>query len=173
MKVKNQILFLSVSFLMLCSFSNDVGYYGTYGSTPVLMKRAAFESAIKTLPIKELDNTTRINLYRDMIYIVELYKGVHVIDNTNPVDPQQIYFINIPGCVDMSIKGDQLFARSAEDLVAVDISDLSNVQEIKNARVRETFPELANNNGEDYMPSRFSKEERPDSTVIVAWIDNE
>ena len=167
MKIKNHLLLFGVSILLLCSFSMDVGYYGGYGSTPKLMLRSDFEQAIKTLSVKELDKTSRINIKGNMIYIVELYRGVHVIDNADPSQPKTIHFINIPGCVDMSIKGNQLFARSAEDLVAIDISDISDVKEI--SRLRETFPEIEN--GDEYysLPYRFSKGQRPANTVIVAW----
>ena len=92
---------------------------------------------------------------------------VHVIDNADPRNPKVDYFINIPGCMDMAIKDDVMYARSAEDLVAINISDLSQVQEIN--RVKETFPELYLY--EDYydVPYRFQKGQRPENTVIVAW----
>lgn len=166
-KTKHYLLLLLSSIIMLCSFSADVGYYGSYGKTPVLMKRTDFEGAIKTLPPKDLNMTTRINLKASNIYIVELYKGVHVIDNSNPSAPEVIHFINIPGCVDMTIKGQQLFARSAVDLVAIDISDLNNVKEIN--RVRETFSELTNGDEYNGIPYKFTIGQRPENTVIVAW----
>ena len=170
MKTKSHILLFFISLLLLSSFSRDVGYYGSYGNMPVLMLRSDFENAIKTLAPKVMNVTSRINLKGSNIYVVELYKGVHVVDNSNPSDPEVIHFINIPGCVDMTIKGDQLFARSAVDLVAIDISDLSEVQEIN--RVRETFSELENS--ESYgIPYKYSVGQRLENTVIVAWTNNE
>lgn len=170
MKTKSHILLFFISLLLLSSFSRDVGYYGSYGKTPVLMLRTDFESAIKTLEPREMRVTSRINLKDSYIYIVELYKGVHVVDNSNPSDPEVIHFINIPGCVDMTIKENQLFARSAVDLVAIDISDLSDVKEIN--RVRETFSELEN--GETYgIPYKYSVGQRQENTLIVAWTNNE
>ena len=167
MKTRRHLLLFFSSILLLCSFSTDIGFYGSYEKTPVLMQRSDFEKAIKTLPPRDLNMTTRINLKGDKIFIVELYKGVHVIDNSDPSKPEAIYFINIPGCVDMTIKEQQLFARSAVDLVAIDISDLDHVKEI--TRVRETFSELSN--GEEYygIPYRFTVGQRPENTVIVAW----
>lgn len=169
-----RILTICIGFLLLCSFSMDVTYNGNYGSTPVLMKRSVFESAIKRTEPQDLKNTSRICILDEVIFVVELYQGIHVIDNSDPSNPTTVHFLNIPGCVDMSIKGTQLFARSAEDLVAIDISQLANnsIKEIN--RVRETFPELTNSGDEDdSIPSRFSKEERPENTVIVAWIDTD
>jgi len=169
--IKITQLFSLLALLLLSSFSMDVGYYDSTNQVPVLMARSEFEQAIKTLPPKPLSQTTRIYLMPEehKLFVVELYRGVHVIDNSDPKDPKVLYFINIPGCMDMSIKDEVLYARSAEDLVAIDISNLSDVVEIQ--RVRETFPELYNMEGY-YFPSRFSKENRPDNTVIVAWEEN-
>ncbi len=167
MKRKNQLdLMAAALLLLLSSFSfNGRDYYG--GEVPLLMKRSAFEGAIKTMESRDLERTSRISFKDDYIYIVELYEGIHVINNVNPQAPKTEYFISIPGCVDMAIKNAELFARSAEDLVAIDISDISNVKEI--TRVKETFPELTNRNGN--LPYRFSKKERPDDTVIVNWTE--
>lgn len=167
MKIGKHLSLALLALLMLCGFSMDVSYYEGYSSTPILMERSDFESAIATLPAKELSKTTRISLLGSRIFIVEQFKGVHVIDNADPRNPKVDYFINIPGCMDMAIKDDVMYARSAEDLVAINISDLSQVQEIN--RVKETFPELYLY--EDYysVPYRFQKGQRPENTVIVAW----
>lgn len=171
MKVKSHILLFFVSLLILCGFSADIGYYGGQGETPVLMLRSDFEAAIKSLPPKELNVTSRISLKDNYIFIVELYKGVHVVDNTNPSHPEIVHFINIPGCVDMTInKRNELFARSAVDLVAIDITNLTDVKEIN--RERETFSELESIDAYG-IPYRFQEGQRPDNTVIVAWKNNE
>lgn len=50
-------------------------------------------------------------LYLSMIK----YEGVHVIDNSNPQQPQKISFINIPRNVDISVKDGFLYADSLMD----------------------------------------------------------
>lgn len=164
---RHHLLLAIVSLVILCSFSTDVAYYGDYSNTPILMERADFEASIGTIEAQELNKTSRINLLNDRIYIVELYKGIHIINNTDPSNPTNSKFINIPGCVDMTIKDNILYARSAEDLVTINIINIDNVVEIN--RVRETFPELGEDI-EDYgIPYRFQKSQRPDDTVIVEW----
>jgi hypothetical protein len=169
MNLKHPLLLLVSSIILLCSFSQDVGYYDSYDQTPILMLRSDFEKSIKTSEPREMNFTTRINLKDSYIYIVELYKGVHVVNNADPSSPEVIHFINIPGCVDMVIKGDQLFARSAVDLVAIDISDLAAVKEISNSRVRETFSELGIGSLSYNIPYKFTKDQRPENTIIVGW----
>ena len=166
-KIQHQLLVTISSIILLCSFSQDVGYYGSYDQTPILMLRSDFEQSIKTLSAREMNFTSRISLKGQYIYIVELYKGVHVVNNSDPTQPEVVYFINIPGCVDIAIKDEQLYAHSAVDLVAIDITNLSTVTEI--TRVRDTFSELGK--GDDYysIPYKFSEGQRPENTVIVGW----
>lgn len=172
MKTKSYILLSSMILLLMCSFSMDNGYYTGWGDTPILMERAVFEGAVQTMPARELEKTSRISLLGNLIYIVELHRGVHVIDNTDPKNPNvDFHFINIPGCVDMSIKDTIMYARSAEDLVAIDISNISDVKVM--SRVRETFPELKSDEWAYGVATRFQKGNRPENTVIVGWEENE
>jgi hypothetical protein len=54
-------------------------------------------------------------------------KGIHVIDNSNPAAPRNISFINIPGNVDIAVKGNSLYADCYSDIVVFDISNPANV----------------------------------------------
>lgn len=163
MKKKSYIFICLLCTIVMCS-SSDVSYSSSSSLTPVLMKRSDFEQAISTRDVELMEQTSRITLLGDHIFIVEEYRGIHVVDNNDPLSPVLQCFINIPGCIDMAIKDDILYARSAVDLVAIDISDLSQVKEIN--RVRETFPELGY---ESYIPLAFQEGTRPDSTIIVSW----
>ena len=61
-----------------------------------------------------------------------------MVDNSNPESPQIIKFIEIPGSVDMAIKEDILYADSYVDLVAIDISNMDDIREVK--RIENVFP---------------------------------
>jgi hypothetical protein len=68
----------------------------------------------------------------------EYQKGIHVFDNTNPSDPQNLKFIEIPGNVDLAIKDNILYADSYVDLLAIDISNLDDIKEV--TRIENAFP---------------------------------
>ena len=57
---------------------------------------------------------------------------------TDPADPENMGFIEIPGNVDIAIKNNTLYADSYVDLVAIDISDIENPEEVN--RVEDVFP---------------------------------
>jgi hypothetical protein len=95
------------------------------------------------------------------IFLNEVDKGVHIIDNAIPTQPRNIAFIDIPGNVDIAVKGTTLYADLYTDLVAIDIS--SPLQPKLTKVVENVFPHR-------YYNSFFS----PDSgKVIVDWIQKD
>jgi hypothetical protein len=90
----------------------------------VLDIRASIQSGVA----RALQHTGKIYLYGNYIFVNEIDKGVHVINNANPSAPQNVSFINIPGNVDIAVKDGHLYADSYADLVVLDISNPLNVR---------------------------------------------
>lgn len=101
-------------------------YYSYY--EPVYMTREELKESIGTEAPRELGNVGKIWRSNNMLYINERYEGIHIIDNTNPANPQPVGFITIPGNIDMAAKGHMLYADSGPDLVAIDISNPENIR---------------------------------------------
>ncbi|MCB0704066.1 MAG: hypothetical protein KDC34_02105 [Saprospiraceae bacterium] len=89
---------------------------------------------------KPIDYLGKIYYKDDTIYAVEQYKGIHIIDNSDPTNPTQIAFLEIIGVRDLAIKGDILYADNATDLVSLDISDIENPKLL--SRVEDLYPNL-------------------------------
>lgn len=87
---------------------------------------------------RDLKNPGKIYLYGTTLLINERSEGVHVVDNTNPSAPIRTAFIEIPGNIDIAVRGNTLYADSYIDLLAIDISDLQNIRVTK--RVEGAFP---------------------------------
>ena len=135
--------------------------------TPVLMARNVLEKSIKWIDARELERPGKIYRKGDYLFINEKYRGIHVVDNSDPASPSNVGFIQVPGCIDMAVKGSILYADNAVDLVAIDISTPENMEET--ARVKNVFPEIAPP-GTNWIPYEFQKENRPENTVIIEWI---
>lgn len=125
------ILLLTFLFtLSSCELLNDEpdGEYADYlVAKPLVMSKEEFATSVDVIAPQPIDESGKIYAYQDYIFINDKYKGVHVIDNSNPENPQKIAFIKIAGNVDISIKDDYLYADSIADLVVLDISDISNI----------------------------------------------
>lgn len=107
-------------------------------NSPVYMTYEELRSAVKTSTSRELRKPGKIYFKDTYIYVVEELEGIHVINIANPAAPQNITFIEIPGCIDIAIRNSTLYADSYVDLVAIDISNLDNINEI--ARKESVFP---------------------------------
>jgi len=65
----------------------------------------------------------KIFYYKGYLLVNEMHQGVHVIDNSNPENPVNLGFIEIPGSLDMAVHDDVLYADSYLDLVAINITN--------------------------------------------------
>jgi hypothetical protein len=91
--------------------------------TPVYASQATVMGNIKGNAAQPFDSVGKIALVGNYIFVNEVYKGIHVIDNSNPAHPSQIAFLNIPGNVDMAVRGNMLYADMYASLLAIDITD--------------------------------------------------
>ena len=130
---KNALLILSLLVVSFFSCENDEtvddGEFADFlVARPLVMTRAEFENGVDIVDPQPIDASGKIYAYQNYIFINDKYKGVHVIDNSNPESPMKISFIKIAGNVDISIKDNYLYADSIMDLIVLDISDLDNIQ---------------------------------------------
>lgn len=160
--VKYTIPFLL--FVIVMGFSFEPYSYNGY--KPVFMLREELEKNVKLKGPKDVLNPGKIYIKDHLIFINEKYRGIHVIDNTNPEDPTNFAFISIDGCIDMAVKDDVLYADNAVDLIAIYLkNDMTDIQVTK--RIRNLFPILVSPDGN----SLNWKEERakPDGAILVRW----
>lgn len=107
-------------------------------NSPLYITFDELRSSVQKTDSRELNNVGKIYFKDGYLFINEEMEGVHIIDNRNPASPQNIGFLEIPGNVDIAIKNNTLYADSYVDIVAIDISDLSNPKEVN--RLEDIFP---------------------------------
>lgn len=93
---------------------------------PVYMTLEDLRQPISNQAPRALENPGKIYFYSPYLLINERNEGIHVIDNSDPTNPQNITFIAIPGNVDMAVKSNVLYADNHIDLLSIDISDPTN-----------------------------------------------
>jgi len=140
----------------------SIGAFNEYKTwVPIFMKRAELEQSVKyEAGSRPLKNPGKIYCKDHYIYVNELYKGVHVINNSNPANPVKEGFIIVPGCVDMAVKGDIMYVDNAVDLVAFDL-----INKQVTHRIKEVLPEPIAPGYADYYPVY----NRPKDMILVAW----
>lgn len=123
-----------------CRQTHTYTYY-----TAVYETKEVVKTNIKNNAAREVDNPGKIYTIGRYIFLNETDKGVHVIDNSDPSHPNRISFIDIPGNIDIAVKGNTLYADMYADLVAIDITDPINVKLTKT--IEGIFPERNWGNG--------------------------
>lgn len=93
--------------------------------------------SFNTVFAQQITGTTgKIWYHEKTLYVNILDKGVLVIDNQNPKEPKKLGFIEIPGNVDIAVIDEVLFANNFDDLIAIDISKL---EQINNKKILRRF----------------------------------
>jgi len=158
--MKKVILLLVVVPLLGMTFADTP--YVTH--TPVFMSREVLENSVKYIPgARDMIQTGKIYYRAPYIFVNERYKGVHVINNSNPAHPVKEGFILAPGCIDMAVKENILYLDNAVDLVSFDL-DSKQVT----SRIRNVFPEPLP--PDDFFYYNFY--DRPKGYVLVEWKKN-
>lgn len=107
-------------------------------NSPVYVSYESFRSSVKQTATRQIEHPGKIYFKGNYLLVIEKTAGIHIVDVSNPSDPQNVSFIEIAGCVDMAIQDNQLYADSYTDLVTLDLSDMKHINEV--SRVENAFP---------------------------------
>ena len=132
-------------------------------NSPIYMSYKTLRESVKQMDARALENPGKIYFKDNYIFVVEKMSGIHIINNSDPSNPENLTFIEIPGNVDIAIKDAVLYADSYIDMVAIDISDLSDIKEVN--RLEEILPYTLPPTDEDYPIARIDEEKG----VVVDW----
>lgn len=152
------LLCICCAFLLSCD-SDDSTVEQYEVAVPVTMSIADFRASVSVGEPVMIEESGKIYVYEDYIFVNDKMKGILVINNTNN-DPKVIKYIKIPQNTDIAVKGDVLFANSGKDLVTFDISNINDIKIITrlNDVLEEYYPEMPEGTWytdfSDYDPSQ-------------------
>ena len=122
MRIRIILLTLFSAFLLQSCLKDRMLYTYTI-ARPVYEEKSVVYANIRSNAPQQVEHPGKIYLYGNYIFLSEVDKGVHIIDNSNPTSPVRKAFINIPGNLDIAVKGNTLYADLYTDMVVVDITD--------------------------------------------------
>jgi hypothetical protein len=156
------LIILFISLLSGCCSTRYVEYTSKVYQ-PIYKDLKEIRNGVKSESPRQLKNTGKIYFYGNYILINERKEGIHIIDNSNPSNPQNISFINIPGNGDMAVRNNILYADSYVDFIALDISNPSAPTLVK--RIENIFPNLLEINNNSYLD--------PEKGLLVDFIEKD
>jgi hypothetical protein len=127
---------LAAMLLTGCNNTEDTITYMV--NEPVYMSYSDFRTPPPVQTAQPITSPGKICLYGHYIFINEVNKGFHIIDNTNPSSPQRVGFVELPGNIDLAVKDNLLFADSYVDLVWFDLTQPA--QPAPAGRLEQAFP---------------------------------
>lgn len=111
------------------TYTKGIGIYANLSS---------FRSNEINSPARLLEDPVKIFLSGDIMLIGERDEGIHVIDNSDPANPNFVNFLDVPGSREMAILGNRLFVDSYYDMLEIDISNPLQAQLVN--RLEEVYP---------------------------------
>ncbi|AYN69114.1 hypothetical protein D1013_17870 [Euzebyella marina] len=132
---KNILLFvIALSSIMVSCIDDDSisGKREYLVAVPLTSDLRQFkEEAIDISEPEPIQQSGKIYAYKNFVFVNDVYRGFHIIDNSDPSAPENVGFIKLEGNNDISVKDDRLYADSYGDLVIFDISDIENIPAAK------------------------------------------
>ena len=139
MKAFYRISLFVISLLIVSCDQDDNGDFIDYQvSIPVTQSLADFRASVSIEDPQPIQQSGKIYTYEDYIFVNDFFQGIHIIDNSNPENPVKLSYLKIPANQDIAVKDDILYADSGIDLVAFNISNITNITTV--ARLENVFP---------------------------------
>ena len=98
------LAFLSGCIKDQCKSTNTYTFY-----KPVYKTTAEVRANIRSNSPRDIEQPGKLYIRGNYIFLNEVDKGIHVIDNSNPSNPARVAFIDIPGNMDLAVKGNILY----------------------------------------------------------------
>jgi len=108
-----QIIGIICTLLFLLSCTKDKNDSNTRTYTiysPVYKSKTGVLASINGVSTTAIEHAGKLYIKDNFIYLNEVNKGIHIIDNSNPAHPVQIAFLSIPGNLDIAVKRNILYA---------------------------------------------------------------
>lgn len=129
---------------------------------PVYMTQEEFANAVSLDAPRDISDPGKIYYNDGYLYVNEVNKGIHIIDNRDPASPSIVGFVTIPANKDLAVSGDRLYADSNSDLLVFDISNKEDVELI-------TRKENVFSNTATHFPGFPYQPVDPARGIVVDW----
>ena len=81
------ILLFAIGLTSVSCEENDPELQEYLVAVPLTMSEEEFENSIDVVAPLPVEESGKIYAYSNLIFINDRYKGIHVIDNSNPLSP--------------------------------------------------------------------------------------
>ncbi len=170
------ILFLLVSLLVGCTSPDDIAQIEFEGMKPVYVTEE--ENRVAITEARSFERLGKIVYAAPYLLINERFKGIHVVDNSDPSNPMKLNFIQIPGNTDFTVRQGYIYANHGSDFkvfqlafgLETSLADELSIQETY--VIEQFFTSGQNNTIQGLVPPNYSgffECVDPDKGIVVNW----
>ena len=163
-QIRILLILTLLSCMALMAFQNQS--YRPANFEPIFMTRAEMETSTTLMGPRAIESPGKIWIYGNYILLVEEFRGIHIIDNSDPNNSQSIAFIRVDGCVDIAMSDGIIFANNAVDMIGIRgnsaFDDVEVISRNRNILPRLTSPEP--------LSDWYFINQLPEDMIIVRWI---
>ena len=117
------VLFSVIVSMTSCDLSESGPPDSVSGYAPVYLQKVGSDT-IRFLPPEPTVKGGKIYIKDDILYQVELYKGIHIIDISDPEHAEKIGFYEIFGCTQVTMHDNYMYVNSSNDFLVIDVSNM-------------------------------------------------
>lgn len=166
--MKSKSIYLIGPFLILILVTGVFMAFQRYNPSnfePIFMAREQMETAVKIEGPRTIESPGKLWLYNNKIFLIEQYRGIHVIDNTIPSSSVNEAFIRIDGCTEVAVKSGIIYTNNAVDLIAIKGNpDFSSIEVL--TRNRDELPVVSS---PEPWNDWYFLDQIPEGMIIVRW----
>ena len=151
-----------------CCFDEDCSSYKKWGYKPVYSND--LDDIVVLEEPRPLQDVGKIYSYQNLLLVNERQKGLHVIDNSDPTQPNKLHFLKIAGSNDVAIKNGYLYADQFDNLIVVSIDELANI--IDKKMMEDAFENYADYNLTPDEYDVYYECPDPGRGVVVSWVQD-
>ena len=133
---------------------------------PIFMTRTEMESSTALFGPRTVESPGKVWIYNSYILIVEQFRGIHIVDNLDSNNPQNIGFIRVDGCTDVAVSNDIIYTNNAVDMIGIQVSSTMDQIEVI-SRNRNALPPLGS---PEPWGDWYFLEQIPNGMIVVRWI---
>ncbi len=166
MKQRYLVGFLAMLAVVLNSCDPQLTVTEAVGMTPIYA--SGEESSISLTGVRDYENLGGIVYKAPYIYLNESYRGIHVVDNSDPLNPVKVAFISIPGCNSFTLRNDMIYAISGRDMITLQYAS-NTLAEVN--RITDYF--AADQALDQIVPPNFNGFYEcvdPSKGLVVGWV---
>lgn len=94
----------------------------------VLMNLDEIKTSFVVTEDYDIGKPGNIYTYGKYLLVAEKFKGIHILDNSNPANPIKLKFIGLKGNENFIIKNNYIIADNGPDILSIDFSNLNDIK---------------------------------------------